>query len=272
MRKLTCLLSLMVLNCLAVPAQDYLVKTNGDSLSGKLSFAENSLGNEYVTIKVGKKKVSVKLLETRVIQTKKGELIKPVEFNGNYRFGKLISQGYLSYYKVSNDKTQEMFTDDLLTKMDGSALLIAGSIGFRNRVSNFLKDCYEVSLAVSQKRYPRAKLAQLVNDYNKCVEENGLMTQTEIAQRAELLRLAKQNKKANAISKSLEEKLSNFIRLLESSDKIAAKQDITAMFNDVAGKLRRKESVPQYLKTALEDGLKNDPQLKKLLAELLAEN
>ena len=267
MRKLIGIICLTWLFTQGLMAQDVLVKINGDSLRGKINFAKDRLGLEYVTVRNGRQKENVKLVQTRLIQTENGDIIRPVEYNGKYKYGKLMHLGYLSYFKVTGDDVAEMFTEDLLTKMDGSSLIVGGKIGFKGRVSKFLEDCYEVSYAVRQKKYDRRSLLELTKAYNGCVNKNGLMSADAIEQRAEQLRIEKSSEKK--ISKTLEQKLADFTTLLEYSDKVSNKADVTAMFNDVAGKLRRNESLPNYLKNGLTEAVKNDPELTKLLADIL---
>lgn len=267
MRKLIGIICLTWLFTQGLMAQDVLVKINGDSLRGKIDFAKDRLGLEYVIIRDGRKKENVKLVQTRLIQTESGDIIRPVEFNGKYKFGKQIHLGYLSYYKVTGEDVSELFTEDLLTKMDGSNLVVGGRIGFKGRVSKFLEDCYEVSYAVRQKKYDRNSLLELTKAYNGCVNKNGLMSADAIEQKAEQLRIEKAAE--TKISKTLEQKLADFSTLLEYSDKVANKPDVTAMFNDLAGKLRRNENLPNYLKNGLNEAIKADPELVKLLANIL---
>ena len=267
MRKLIGSFCLIALLTQGLMAQDVLVKINGDSLTGRLDFAKDALGLEYVIIRNGRKKETVKLVETRMITTKNGDLIRPVEYNGKYKYGKQMHLGYLSYYKVTGDDIGELFTEDLYTKMDGKNLLIGGRIGFKGRLSRFLEDCYEVSYAVKQKKYTRKNLVELAKAYNACVNKNGLMSADAIEQRAEQLRVEKSEEQV--ISKTLEQKLADFTTLLEYSDKVANKSDVTAMFNDVAGKLRRKEALPNYLTNGLKEAVKADPELVKLLVDIL---
>ncbi len=151
--------------------------------------------------------------------------------------------------------------------MDGSSLAIGGRIGFKGRMSSFLEDCYEVSYAVKQKQYTIKDLEALVKAYNACVNKNGLHSADAIEQRAEQLRIEKAAK--TKISKTLEQKLADFSTLLEYSDKVPNKTDVTAMFNDVSGKLRRNEDLPNYLVKGLKEAVKKDPELIKLLEDIL---
>lgn len=269
MRKLSYCLTLFFLSVSFAFAQDVIYRINGDSLVGRMDFAKDALGLEYITIGKGRNKQSVKLVEVRMIKTKRGDIIRPVEFGGKYKFGKQVSIGYLSYYKISNDDSPEMFTDDLLTKMNGEFLVISGNIGFKGRVSRYLEDCTQVSYDVRQKKYGRGRLTDIVDDYNVCVDKNGLLSEEAIELEAQQLRLERAEAKKQKLTKSLEDKLKDFTTLLEYTDKVSNKDDVTAMFNDLAGKLRRKEKIPEYLKNGLTAALTNDPQLTKLLQEIL---
>lgn len=269
MRKIICSLILVLLSLQLIHAQDTLIKINGDTLIGKLEFAIDGIGSEYVTIKDNGNKTVVKLIEVRMIETAEGDIIKPVAFDGKYKFGKQLHFGYLSYYKVTGDGNPEMFTNDLLIKMDGSSLLFSGSLGFRKRVGRFLEDCYDVAQDIQRKKYKANDLLELTQAYNICVNKNGLMSEDAIDQRAAIDRAEQAKEKDASLTKSLEAKLSDFSTLLKYSDKVANKDDVTAMFNDVAGKLRRKENVPNYLKKSLMDALEKDPQLTQLLSEIL---
>ena len=267
MRKLLGILCLVWLITPGVMAQDVLTKISGERLTGEVIISKDRLGIEYVILKEGRKKRNVKLVEVRIIEMENGDLIRPVEYNGKYKFGKQIHLGYLSYYKVTGDEIREPFTQDLFTKMDGSSLAIGGRIGFKGRMSKFLEDCYEVSYAVKQKQYTIKDLEALAKAYNACVSKNGLQSADAIEQRAEQLRIEKAAE--TQISKTLEQKLADFSTLLEYSDKVPNKTDVTAMFNDVSGKLRRNEDLPNYLVKGLKEAVKNDPELVKLLEDIL---
>ena len=270
MRKLSYFLVILLFSTSYTLAQDgVLYPIKGDSIVGRLDFAKDSKGMEYIKIKSGKKRKSFRLVDVRMIKTPEGDIIRPVEFGGRYKFGKQVSMGYLSHYKISSDEVPEMFTDDLLTKMNGEFLVIAGKIGFRSRIARYLEDCTSVSRAVKNKKYSRDKLNDIIRDYNACVNKNGLLSEEAIEYKAEQLKIERAEGKSKKLSKSLEDKLQDFSTLLEFSDKIPNKKDVTAMFNDVAGKMRRNEEVPQYLKTALKNALSKDPQLQKLMEEIL---
>lgn len=259
MRKLSYSLFMICLMAQGLMAQDLLVKTNGDTLTGKVDIAKDHRNREYAFFRNGRKKESVKPLQVRMIQKESGEIIRPVQVGDQFKFGKQVEQGYLSYYKVSNDDVVELFTSDLLTKMDGSSLLLQGKIGFRGRVGKFLEDCFDVSLAVKEKKYTRRELDQVVKDYNACVNTSGLSSGDAAALKADVINL----------SGDLEQNLADFGSQLANSSKVANKEDVTAMFNDVAGKIRRKELVPNYLKTALQEAIKDDDELKRLMKEIL---
>lgn len=250
-------------------AQDTLVKVNGEILEGRVNIATNSLNKEYASIKIGRKKTKLNLLEVREIKMANGDLIKPLGFGTSLKFGKELISGYLSYYRVTRDNSPEKFNGDLLYKMDGTYILLSGKIGFRSAARDFLGDCTRMADDIRNKKYQRNDIEKLVNDYNACVSQKGLMSKTAIEEKARQDRLAEKEQKRLELSKGLEQKLSDFATLLEYSDKVSNKTDVTAMFNDVSGKLRKKEAVPNYLKTALTEALKTDPQLHKLIQEIL---
>lgn len=250
-------------------AQDTLVKVNGETLEGRVNIATNSLNREYISIKIGRKKTKLNLLEVREIKMANGDVIKPVSFNGSIKFGKELISGYLSHYRVTPDNSPEKFSADLLYKMDGTHVLLGGKMGFRSVTRDFLGDCTQIAESIQNKKYQRNDINSLVNDYNVCVSQKGLMSKTAIEEKAKQDRIAEKEKKRLQLSKGLEQKLSDFATLLEYSDKVSNKADVTAMFNDVSGKLRKKEAVPNYLKTALTEALKTDPQLQKLIKEIL---
>ncbi|GAB5526067.1 MAG: hypothetical protein Roseis2KO_39390 [Roseivirga sp.] len=269
MRKLNFVLCLLLLFSSLTIAQDVLVKINGEKLEGKADIAVNSLNQEYATVKVGRKKKKLSLLEVREIRMANGDVIKPINYDNKYKFGKELISGYLSHYRVTRDNSTEKFNMDLLYKMDGTHLTLAGKMGFRSAVRDFLGDCVRVADGIQDKQYTRNGLDKLVNDYNACVSKDGLMSKDAIEEKAKLDLEAEKEKKRLALSKSLEQKLADFATLLEYSDRVSNKGDVTAMFNDVSGKLRKKEPVPNYLQQALKDALKTDPQLLKLINEIL---
>ena len=269
MRKLNYLLIALCLLSQGLLAQDLLVKTNGDSLRGKVTISIDHRGNEYAAFRNGKEKESVKLLKVRLIEKEDGMIIRPVQVGTKYKFGKQLHFGYLSHYKVTGDGIPELFTADLLTKMDGSSLVLNGKIGFKGRVSKFLEDCYEVSYAVKNKKYTRYEVAKVVEDYNNCVQNRGLNNSDAVELRAQQISAEREAKKD--LGQTLEQMLVDFASTLQNSKYVDNKEDVTAMFNDVAGKLRRNESVPNYLKTGLKEAIKNDLELTSLLNKILGE-
>ncbi len=270
MRKLNFILSLLVLFTSLSVAQDVVVKVNGEKLEGKINIAVNSLNREYATVKIGRKKEKLTLLEIREINMANGDVIKPVSYNNNYKFAKEISSGFLSHYKVTRDNSPEKFNMDLLYKMDGTHLVLAGKMGFRSATKVFLADCIKVADDIQKKKYSRNELERLVRDYNACVSKEGIMSKAAIEEKAKLDVAAEKEKQRLTLSKSLEQKLADFATLLKYSDKVSNKADVTAMFNDMSGKLRKKETIPNYLQQALKDALKTDPQLLKLISEILS--
>jgi hypothetical protein len=193
------------------------------------------------------------------------EVIRPVAYGGIYKMGKLKVIGYMSYYMVNDHTSLERFTSHLLQKQDGTYVLYGGKIAFRVKTRKFVQDCPSLATAVKEKKYRINDLEQLTKDYNACIkskprDENRnqpIVTQVPIVV------------PEKPIAKSLEQKLTDFATLLEYSNKITDKTDVTAMFNDVSGKLRRKESIPDYLKSALTKALKADKQLTELLNDIL---
>lgn len=264
MRRIKYTLALVFLFSNLVLAQDTLVKINGDTLIGRINLGVDSFKKEYAIVKVDRKKNRVQLLDIRSIKMANGDILKPVGYGNTYKLGKEVVAGYMTYYKVTAPNSSEKFTTDILFKMDGTYLVLGGKIGFRGRTRDFLQDCAKIAKALNDKKYKRNDLVKLTQDYNNCLENDGFSNQSTQAQQQ-----ASSQSTGQQLSKSLEQKLSDFSTLLEYSDKISNKSDVAAMFNDVAGKLRRKEVVPNYLKTALVEALKTDPKLTKLIKEVL---
>jgi len=269
MRKLNYLLIILCLCSQGLLAQDLLVKTNGDSLRGIVNISIDYRGNEYAAFKNDSGKESVKLLKVRLIQMADGMIIKPVKVGQAFKFGKQLHLGYLSHYKVTGVGMAEMFTADLLTKMDGSSLVLSGKIGFKGRVSKFLVDCYEVSRAVKDKQYTRYELDKVVVDYNNCVQTRGLSNDDAVELKARQISAEKEGVKE--LGKTQEQMLADFALLLQASKNVTNKPDVTAMFNDVAGKLRRNEAIPNYLKAGLREAIKEDLELASLLNKILGD-
>ena len=272
MKKLFLSLALTVLFLPSLMAQDYLITTSGDSIAGKMSLGINAAGREYVVMKEGRKKSRHELLRVQRIVTQKDGLIVPLQIDSKYKFGKVISKGYLSHYKYTREGSTEYFTENFIQKMDGSGLVVT-NLGFTNQVSRFLNDCINVSEAVKEKRYTRKNLAELIVAYNDCVNQKGLVSEAAIEQKAledrAQAKIEQKEKDKQQATKDVEALISDFLTLLEYSDKVSGKEDVKAMFSDVAGKIRRKESVPNYLKKGLEDAIEKDSQLTALLTKIL---
>lgn len=231
------LLMMLVYQCAS--AQDYILTTRGDSLTGEtrpLFYGPE----KRVQITTGdKKKTTFTLFEVRAFSYE-GDVYHPVKGEAGYVFMKLIQPGYLTLYAFQPEN-QTRFDGLYLSKLDGEKMVVP-NLGFKKYMGNFLADCPEIVARVKEGALTKKNLTELVTAYNACVDRRTVNHNQVVADRKE------QNTKINAWD-DLEAK----VRALEFSER----NDALEMIAEIRNKIQRKESIPNFLVEGLKNSLKN---------------
>lgn len=251
---------LLLLIAFSSYGQSYVLTTSGDSLVGKFSILKNSVGNEYISMRVGIEKKEINALQIRQMSDKKGNIYEPIEAEGRYKLGLKKVTGYASLYSYTTKNSAQSFNQEIIVKLDGTSLVVPGFIEFRKVLSSFLFECQDVSMKILDKGYYKRKdLALMITDFNVCMENQNpenLLYNTDLSQDGTTVL-------------SLYERFKNQITI---SPNIKNKNDVLAMFNDISQKLSSGQNVPNYLKNAFRSSIASDKDLISLYKELFEDN
>lgn len=227
-------------------AQDYILTTRGDSISGEVKPQLYGTEKRVQITTTDKKKTTYSLFEIRAF-SHSGEIFHPVRGDKGYVFMKLIKPGYLSLYAFQPDN--EMRYDGLLLKkLDGEQTVVP-NLGFKKFVTRFLDDCPEVSDRVQEGDLGKKDLTEIIDNYNACIASRTVDHKDVIVRRQE------QTTKISAWD-SLEENI--------RTKDFSGKTDALDMISEIRKKIQRQEKIPNFLL----EGLKNSLQETGLTAEL----
>src|SRR5690348_13070906 len=109
-------------------AQDYLLTSRGDSLTGEVRPLLYGPEKKVQVISADKDKTTYSIFQVREFSSE-GEVYQPVKGETGYVFMKLIKPGYLSLYAYQLDN-QTRFDGLFLRKMDGQSLSVP-NLGFK---------------------------------------------------------------------------------------------------------------------------------------------
>lgn len=232
-------------------AQDYIVTIKGDTLRGKVKYF-NNMGVKYsnntskylqLIPKEGKKSTYgvLQIISFRM----NDEIYHTIKFEQGYTFMKLLNSGYLSLYAFQQEN-QTTWDGRYFVKKDGGLLDIP-NIGFKKRVPKFLADCPAVVAKIESGELSRAKLTQLLEEYNACVETKNTS-----------LLAVKKSSAGNTTWTDLE----SAVKALPEFDK---KSDALEMIREVQSKVSKNENIPSFLINGLKDSLKDQSTVKEKL-------
>lgn len=243
-----------------IQAQNTIITLRGDTLTGTFSLAKRG-GDEFVDfVDQENKKKKFRLFDIKRIISVENEIIEPISIgDGDYTFGKLITEGYLSLYSYRSQNSTITFNEKILIKLDGSSLPVPGAFGFKKTVSKFLSECPVVSQKVGDKKLGSDELDQIIKEFNSCIARKSSSNSNASTEAAPTI----------AVADELQTQIDDFRTLLKYSDKVKNKEDVSDMFSDLVNKLVDKKKVPNYLKNVLLDAVANDSKLKALVEGLL---
>jgi hypothetical protein len=219
-------------------AQDYLVTSHGDSLTGEVRPLLYGPEKKVQIVSADRDKTTYSLFQVREFSSE-GEIYQPVKGEAGYVFMKLLKPGYLSLYAYQLDN-QTRFDGLFLRKMDGQSLAVP-NLGFKKFMSKFLDDCPVVAEKIKDGEFGKKELNDVVDAYNACimgrtVDHTKILAQREV-----------QTTKITAWD-SLEKK----IREREFSEKSNALD----MIGEIRKKIQRQETIPNFLIEGLKNSLK----------------
>lgn len=193
-----------------VEAQSDFVATNvGDTIYGKVSFEIPESVNESVTVKNDDGKQYINSNKIIFVQAK-GKTYRSIRYGSKYRIMQEVIPGYLSLFKYRDGSFE--FATNFLYKATGEGIATS-AISFRRSVADFIKECEELSTAVSEKQYAYRDINEVVSQYNTtCLRE---VSQQEVV--------------------------------------LVDLKELQTLLGDIISRQEKNEPVPEYLKKALKE-------------------
>lgn len=234
-------------------AQDYVLTTKGDSLTGEVKPLLYGPEKRVQVFSADKEKSSFTIFQVRAFSSN-GEVYHPVKGDNGYVFMKLLQPGYLSLYGYQMEN-QTRFDGLYLKKIDGDGMSVP-NLGFKKYISQFMEDCPDVVASVRDGQYTKKNVNELVTAYNNCVDSRTVDHDKVIAERQE------RTVKINAWE-SLQEKV--------AEKDFPEKNNALEMITEIRKKIERRESIPNFLIEGLKNSLKDtglDTDLQQALSQI----
>lgn len=234
-------------------AQDLLVTTKGDSITGVVKPLNFGPDKKVQITEPGKKKSVYSLFQVNYFKVGE-DTFKPVKGPTGYTFMKIVKSGYLSLlaFQLENQTTYDgMF----LLKKDGQGVEVP-NLSFKKTLRNFLDDCGDVSDKIERGELAKRDLHQIIDEYNGCVEGKKVVAQRQQVQRAV------QVQKLNPW-----DELETKVKSLD----FEGKKDALEMITEIKTKISKAEKVPNFMVEGLKSTLTGQnlqAELDKALGEL----
>lgn len=222
-------------------AQDYLVTSKGDTLTGQIKPLMHGVDKKVQLTGEDKKKVVYSMFQVRAFQFK-DEIYQPVKGPEGYVFMKLIKSGYLSLYSFPLPN-QVSFDGSYLYRKDGTGMEVP-NLSFKKFMKNFLEDCPEVVAKIDNGDLGKKELNQIIDEYNLCIGSKTIDHNKIIAQKQV------QGKSITAWD-ALEEKV-------KSQGDFEGKKNALEMIQEVKNKIVASETIPNFLLEGLKSTLNQD--------------
>jgi hypothetical protein len=229
--------------------QDFLVTIKSDTIRGEVRIMSYDL-MDRVQIADGQKKTTFTAVQLRRASMK-GELYAPVKYDNSIRMMKVLRSGFLSLYafRVSNQVT---YDGRLLVKM-GNPPQEVPNIGFKRYVGAIVEDCPVVGDRVKSGDLDRSNIQDLVDAYNQCVAET-------------------QEKRFQSATQNVSNPTIDFIEELRTrvnASDLPTKTEVNDLLTSITDKVKRKESVPAYMKEGLKGYLAQRDEFKEDAEQLI---
>lgn len=234
-------------------AQDKLILTSGDTLTGTLDILLAGNNFEEVIMDTGKQKDRYKSHEF-ISFTKGDQEYRTVKYGEKYRIMEVEVDGYLSLLRFRSGDNY-MFNAQYLQKRGGDGLEVP-SISFKKNLTEFTQDCPSVSDKVESGELKRRDIEDIVRQYNQC-----MIRKTEARYSGNVTSEPTPPEKSGTL---VNEVVSLANRARELDD-----QDLATMLTDVANKLKAGDSIPGYLKSALTEHVNDGHELKDQVNSLI---
>jgi len=247
----TFLHALMILPFLAGAQTDFVVKLSGDTLKGTVKIIGHDQ-IERVQITGGGAKTTFTGLQVRSVGIDK-QVFKALKYENTVRFMRVIKSGYLSLYAF-NLENQNTWNDQFLAKLDGTGLEVP-NLSFKKILGKYLSDCPDVKNRIDLGDLTKRDIERIVDLYNACMQ-----TKTEAVSIKTVEPPVIDSEKVLAVK--------NLIAKVEAENFIT-KKDALDLLNDIQTKVKKNESVPNYLTEGLKSYLAEAPSLSKDLESFL---
>lgn len=232
------LLLMLVYQCAS--AQDYVLTSRGDSLTGEVKpLLYGPEKKVQIISSEDRKKNTFSIFQVREFSSE-GEIYHPIKGETGYVFMKLIQPGYLSLYAYQMEN-QTRFDGLCMKKLDGNTLAVP-NLGFKKYVGRFLEDCPAVVERIETGDLGKKNLTELVNAYNECVT-NRTVDHTSV--------IAKQEVQTSQMD--VWDSLDKKVRGVEFGEKNNALE----MIAEIKKKIQRGEPIPNFLMEGLKNSLKD---------------
>ncbi|HEY9045460.1 MAG TPA: hypothetical protein VIN08_06170 [Ohtaekwangia sp.] len=236
-----------------VSAQDYVITTKGDSITGTVKQLVFGPDKKVQVTKADKKKEIIPIFQVKRFSLK-GEKYQPVKGPNGYSFMKLLKEGYVSLFAFQQEN-QTSYDGRFLLKRDGEGTEVP-NLSFKKMMTRFFDDCASVSTRIDEGTYGKKELLQIIDEYNACIVGRTAEHTQAATTRVE------QVKKINSWD-ALEEK----VKGMADFD---GKTNALEMISEIKSKISRSEKVPNFLVTGLK-GTLPQPELQTELEAALKE-
>jgi len=225
--------SLFFICSLAAAQEDYAVSMQGDTLFGKIKvYLSGPTGNSLV-IKAGKKNVSLSPYEYTEVTNLGKYTFRSVVLNRRRYFMKEVVTGHLSLYDFNfSELNSTSVVYEQVIHEQGSLAEIVRNIGFSKHLEKYLKHCPSlVASLANSKKYKKKNLAEFVEDYNDCIEKDGIKKPivTEVAKKTT----------SNIINETIE--------VIQDQENFDKKEALLEILNDMNKRISNGEKIPDYL-------------------------
>lgn len=243
---------LLMLVFQSVGAQDYVITTRGDSLTGEVKPLLYGPEKKVQIQTDDKTKKSFSIFEVRAFSSK-GDVYHPIKGENGYVFMKLLQPGYLSLYAFQTDNASR-FDGIFLQKIDGDNMVLP-NLGFKKYMSQFLEDCPLVVERVQAGELNKKNLKDLIVAYNGCIESKTVDHGSILAQQEV------QSKKISAWDE---------LQVKVSAADFSEKNNALEMITEIRKKIKQQERIPNFLIEGLKNSLRDTgltPELEAALNE-----
>jgi len=234
---------LVALACKCANAQDYVVTTKGDTLTGKVKPLNFGPDKKVQVTDENKKKTTLAIFQTKAFSLK-GETYNPVRTTDKgYVFMKLNKAGYLSIYNFQLEN-QTNYDGVYLLKKDGHGIEVP-NLSFKKMLTRFLADCPIVADRVDNGELGKKDLETIVDEYNHCIDNKSHVQQVALAAKEEQL-------KGSATWTALEDKVN-------AQADFPEKANALDMIREIKNKVSKNEKVPNFLTEGLKNAVAETP-------------